>query len=104
MDYIVAVRRCDGSQQIARICPVYGRDEEGVVKVIWFSDDAEIGKYVPFNELYIVDLKTRKNDDQKHSYSENMKILANLAIIIIAVFVTVYCMDVLERWFRKNEV
>jgi hypothetical protein len=75
-----------------------------VVKVIWFSDDAEIGKYVPFNELYIVDLKTRKNDDQKHSYSENMKILANLAIIIIAVFVTVYCMDVLVRWFRKNEV
>jgi len=104
MDYIVAVRRSDGSQQIPRICPVYGRDEEGVVKVIWFSDDAEIGKYVPFNELYIVDLKTRNNDNQKHSYSEMKRILVNLAIIITVVVVTVYRMDVPVKWFRKNEV
>jgi hypothetical protein len=104
MDHVVAVRRSDGSQQIAKICPAYGRDEEGVIKVTWFSDGAEIGKYIPFNELYIVDLKTRNNNSQNHSYSDIKSKLINLLIIIAVVVITVYCMDVFVKWFRKNEV
>ncbi len=50
LNYNVSVQRSDGSQQMARVCPLYGRDDQGVVKVIWISDGAVVGKYVPFNE------------------------------------------------------
>lgn len=75
-----------------------------MVKVTWFSDGVEIGKYIPFNELYIVDLKIRNNNSQNHSYSDIKSKLINLLIIIAVVVVTVYCMDVFVKWFRKNEV
>jgi len=102
MDYVVAVKRSDGSEQIAKICPAYGRDDEGVVRVTWFSDGAEVGKFIPFNELYIVDLKI--NVPTKNWYSDFQKKLYNVALIIIVAFVTVYCLDVLAKWYRNNEV
>jgi len=67
LDHVVSVQRSDGSQQMARICPLYGRDDQGVVRDI-------------------------------------QKVFVNLAYTIIVVIATVYCLDVLVKWFRKNEV
>ncbi len=101
LDHVVSVQRSDGSQQMARICPLYGRDDQGVVKVTWISDGAVVGKFVPFNELYIVELNIV---NQSYWYRDIQKVLVNLAYTIIVVIATVYCLDVLVKWFRKNEV
>lgn len=101
LEHVVSVQRSDGSQQMARICPLYGRDDQGVVKVIWISDGAVVGKYVPFNELNIVEINI-PNQSRRHRGIQ--KLLVNLAYTIIVVVATVYCLDVLVKWFRSNEV
>jgi len=101
LDYNVSVQRSDWSQQMARVCPLYGRDDQGVVKVTWISDVAVVGKFVPFNELYIVELNI---PSQPQWDTGIQKVLVNLACTIIVVVSTVYCLDVLVKWFRNNEV
>ncbi len=84
---------------MARICPLYGRDDQGVVKVTWISDGVVVGKYVPFNELYIVEINI---PNQSRRHRDIQKLLVNLAYTIIVVVATVYCLDVLVKWFRKR--
>ena len=102
LDHNVGVKRSDGSQQIVKICPLYGRDDEGVVKVTWIRDGDVVAKYVHFCELDIFDLKTANQPFRTDR--DIKKLLVNVAYTTIVVATTVYCLDVLVKWYRKNEV